>query len=184
MDLLEALLTFFEVLTHFWPKMGTLTRTQKTRDVVSMSVRRLCDVLCLVGNGLKDAKNGNNNNNLDLIILYRKETYNIGNHFSKAIMINSVQLVLYVNAICGPIFSNIFSSRKMAALFVNIGEREKQKRKYTSLYKIFTIKFFKSYIATGNWRRRIITNWSHCKVTSLFISSTYANLCLLQIQTI
>ena len=65
-------------------------------------------------------------------------------------MINSVQLVLYVNAICGPIFSNIFSSRKMAALFVNIGEREKQKRKYTSLYKIFTIKFFKSYIATGN----------------------------------
>ena len=111
---------------------------------------------------------------MNLIILYRKETYNIGNHFSKAIMINSVQLMLYVHWLrtswrrAGPIFSNIFSSRKMAALFENVGEREKQKRDYASLYKIFTNKFFKSYIAIGKWRHysylRLIPICVSCKL--------------------
>ena len=56
-------------------------------------------------------------------------------------------------------------SRRMIGLFVHMGKWEKRKQNYKSQFTKRTC--FKNYIATAKWRR-VITKWSHCKVTSFF----------------
>ena len=67
----------------------------------------------------------------------------------------------------GNIFRYSLLSR-MVVLFVNIGEPEKLKRNYESLFIKYTC--FKNYISIPKWRN-VIAKWSHCKVTSFFLIS-------------
>ena len=105
-----------------------------------------------------------------------------------AIMKNFAQQILYFYWLRrvlydGPMFFVIVRRQEEVALFINIAEREKQKRKYKSFKKNIYKELFKSYTAIAVWRHAL-PKWSHCKMTFLFVSWKFKQVSLVRFKHI